>query len=158
MYQTTGFLSLDGLLNSIEAFTSSPGLFDECLSIEAPTFQGQFCSVFFKNEEGMDKDKQRDGDDHTFKFPRVGFCCPSSCTSSDLRSSVSQLIARNALAINTTSIIATVTDEHHCYTKKKTELSASQFDGPDFAALYTIAPLLLIYLYISLMYFYCESF
>lgn len=141
MYRTTGMLSLDGLsLNYMEAFTSSPGLFDPCLSIEAPTFQGQYCSAFFKTEEGIERDKQRDGDDYTFKLPRVGFCIPSSCSSSDFRSSVSQLINKNAaLVTNRTSSIVIITDENYCFTKKKiSESSAySQFDGPDIAVLYS---------------------
>jgi len=118
-------------------FTPSTGLFDACIFSEAPTFEGQYCSAFFKVEQGIGREKQRDGDGYTFKLPRVGFCIPSSCSSSDFRSSVSQLIARNALVTNTTSAIVTITDENYCFTKKKImESSAfSQFDGPGIAVL-----------------------
>ena len=130
-------LSLEGLLNNnMDIFTSSSGLFDECISIVAPTFQGQYCSVFFKIEEGTDRGNQRDGDGHTFKLPRAGFCIPSSCSSLDFRSSVSQLITRNTLITNSTSSIVTITDENYCYTKKKLESSTSKFDGPDIAVTY----------------------
>jgi len=51
VYRATGILSLEGLKN-IEVFSTSPGLFDECLSIEAPSsFQGQYCSAFFQGRK-----------------------------------------------------------------------------------------------------------
>ena len=79
--------------------------------------------------------KERDGDENTFKLPRVGFCIPSSCNSSDLRSSVKQFVARKALIHNQTSSIVVITDENYCYTQRKID-SVPQFDGPDIAVLY----------------------
>jgi len=79
--------------------------------------------------------KERDGAENTFKLPRVGFCIPSSCNSSDLRSSVKQLVARQALTLNLTSSIVVITDENYCYTQRKID-SVPQFDGLDIAVLY----------------------
>lgn len=79
--------------------------------------------------------KERDGDENTFKLPRVGFCIPSSCNSSDFRSSVKQLVSKKALTHNLTSSIVVITDENYCYTQKKID-SGPQFDGPDIAVLY----------------------
>ena len=139
MYRATGFLSLEGL-NNFNVFSSSPGLFDECLSVEASTFQGQYCSAFFQTEILLRENnnsimesvapKERVGDENTFKLPRVGFCIPSSCSPSEFRSSVSQLINNynNSKAMDDTFIV-TITDENFCYTKKKIE-SYPRLDGP----------------------------
>ena len=124
----------------MEVFIPSPGLFDECLAIEAPSFQGKYCSVFFKREAKIDdnilkvSNKGLNGDGKTYRLPQVGFCIPSSCSSSDLRSAVSQLIARK---FNATSLAVTITDENYCYTQKKID-SAPQFDGPDIALMYAL--------------------
>ena len=82
MYRATGLLSVEGLKNK-DTFTSSPGLFDECLAIESPySFQGQFCSVFFQLEPDIGIEnhkkviKEQVGDENTFYLPRVGFCLP----------------------------------------------------------------------------------
>ncbi len=85
----------------------------------------------------MGKEKQQNSDGHTFKLPRVGFCIPSSCSSSDFRSSVSQMIDRKSLAVsnvNVNSSIVTINDENYCYTRNKIE-QAAQFDGPDIAVM-----------------------
>lgn len=142
VYRATGLLSVKGLKNK-DTFTTSPGLFEECLSTESlpNSFQGQFCSIFFKIEPDMNTKtdykviKERDGDENTFKLPRVGFCIPSSCSSSDFRSSVKQFVVRKALTLNLTSSIVVITDENYCYTQRKID-SAPQFDGPDIAVLY----------------------
>ena len=135
-------MSIKGFKN-FQVFSSSPGLFDECLSVEsspANSFQGQYCSAFFKqmpissSSEVLVKAEQ-DGGSRTFQLPRIGFCIPSSCSPSDFRSSVSQWITRNALGANQTSLIVTINDENYCYTKKKVD-STPQFDGPSIAVLY----------------------
>jgi len=126
-------------LNNFDGFSSSPGLFDECLSVEAPNFQGQYCSAFFQKEILLNNNsksnmkfasKERVGDENTFKLPRVGFCIPSSCSPSEIRSSVSQLIKnnKNFKAVDD-AFIVTITDGNFCYTKKKIE-SYPQLDGP----------------------------
>ncbi len=104
VYKATGFLSLKGLKN-IESFAPSAGLFDLCLSLESPSFQGQYCSAFFKfepvemigNSSNISTSKgvqEQDGDSNTYRLPRVGFCIPSSCSATDFRSSVVQLVNR----------------------------------------------------------------
>jgi len=144
VYKATGMMSIEGFKN-FEVFSSSPGLFDECLSVEsspANSFQGQYCSAFFKQvpisptSESKDVVKaERNGDGVTYWLPRIGFCIPSSCSPSDFRSSVSQWITRNAMNANRTSLIITINDENYCYTRKKVD-STPQFDGPSIAVLY----------------------
>ncbi len=124
----------------MEVFILSPGLFDECLAIEAPSFQGKYCSAFFKKEAKIDdnilkvSNRGLNGDGKTYRLPQVGFCIPSSCSLSDLRSAVSQLIASKSNATSF-SLAVTITDENYCYTQKKND-SAPQFDGPDIAVMY----------------------
>ena len=145
VYKATGVMTMEGFKN-FEVFSSSPGLFDECLSVESsPTnysFQGQYCSAFFKqvpiSSTSESKDvvnAEQNGDGGTYWLPRIGFCIPSSCSPSDFRSSVSQWIAHNALGANQTSLIITINDENYCYTKKKVD-STPQFDGPSIAVFY----------------------
>ncbi len=82
MYRATGALPLEGL-NNVEAFSTSPGLFDECISVQSSSFQGQYCSAFFQTEIVSHNNgksiiiSERNGDENTFKLPRVGFCLPS---------------------------------------------------------------------------------
>ncbi len=164
MYRTTGLLSLEGLSNNTEVFTSSAGLFDECLAIEAPSFQGKYCSTFFKKEAILDENifnvsnrGMNERGRQTYRLPQVGFCIPSSCTSLDLRSAVSQLIASKS---NGTSFVVTITDENYCYTQKKM-VSTPQFDGPDIAVMYKASMdvvILLKFIFFSLFFcFQCGS-
>ncbi len=115
MYRATGLLFLESFLEDIDMFTSSPGLFDECVAVEGPSFQGQYCTLFF----GME-------DKETILLPRVGFCIPSSCSAKDLEVSVAQLITDNNRSL--------ITDENYCYTRKKID-STPEFDGPDIAVM-----------------------
>jgi len=127
---------------------SSSGLFDECISVESPLFQGQYCSIFFKvaklptfqtsNDGNVGEKSQvkfteeRDGDGNTYSLPRVGFCIPSSCSPIDFRSSIAQLVDHNRLDAGTSqtnSLISVVTDENYCYTRKK--IDSQQFDALD---------------------------
>lgn len=147
MYKATGSLPIEGIRN-FEVFSTSPGLFDQCLSVGSTnSFQGQFCSVFFKQEplpDSLNKvatNNEQDGDGRTFRLPRVGFCIPSSCSPRDFRSSVAQLVARHQYHNNNNNIsltITTISDENYCYTKNKIALSAQTLDGADFGVLYII--------------------
>lgn len=126
---------------------SSSGLFDECVSAESPySFQGQYCSVFFKEEHKFrllseaELVEERDGDLNTFTLPRVGFCIPSSCSPSDFRSSIAQLAGRNRIGGNRTTSLTVITDENYCYTQNKINSSVlvQQFDWIDIAVLYIL--------------------
>ena len=141
VYKATGLMTLEGI-NNFDVFAPSPGLFDECLSVESPySFQGQYCSAFFiivpinNNEEskGM-AEAEKDGDAITYQLPRIGFCLPSSCSPSDFRSSVRQWITRNSDA-NRTSLIVTINDANYCYTRKKVDSITPPFDGPTITVL-----------------------
>lgn len=121
MFKATGTLSLDGLKNMDESFTSSPGLFDECLAVKAPLFQGQYCSLFFEKE----------GIKETFLLPRIGFCIPSSCSAQDLEVSVAHLLTKADLDSQSSLVI---TDENYCYTREDIE-STPKFDGPVIAVM-----------------------
>lgn len=141
MYKATGLLSFESLKN-FDVFSTSAGLYDECLSIESPaSFQGQYCSAFFERNGNPDDTqasnsmvfKERDGDGTTFLLPRIGFCIPSSCNPSDFRLSVSQLVSTLMIGHSnnrTSSIITIVNDENYCYTRKKIE-STPKFDWLD---------------------------
>lgn len=148
VYKATGFLSLEGLKN-MDSFAPSAGLFDLCLSVESPLFQGQYCSAFFKVEsmEVIDNSsistskgvQEQDGDSKTYRFPRVGFCIPSSCNPTDFRSSVAQLITQNmvhhdSLGNQSKLAVTIITDGNYCYTKKKID-SDPKFDGPNIAVM-----------------------
>ncbi len=141
VYKATGLLSLESLKN-FYVFSTSAGLYDECLSIESPTysFQGQYCSAFFERSRNPDDAnaksmvfKERDGDGTTFLLPRIGFCIPSSCNPSDFRLSVSQLISSLMIGHDsngTSSVITIVNDGNYCHTRKKIE-STPKFDWLD---------------------------
>ena len=119
VHRATGLLSLESLLlEDIDIFTSSPGLFDECVAVEGPSFQGQYCSLFFEME-----------DKETILLPRVGFCIPSSGSAKDLRVSVAQLITDTKISNR-----SLITDENYCFTRKKID-STPEFDGPDIAVM-----------------------
>ncbi len=138
VYKATGSISIEGIKN-FEVFTTSPGLFDQCLSVDSTlSFQGQFCSVFFKQEPSPDSsnkeatNNEQDGDGGTFRLPRVGFCIPSSCSPRDFRSSIAQLVARHQHHNNNISLtIITISDENYCYTKNKIASSAQALEGAD---------------------------
>lgn len=109
---------IEGFKNNFDVFSSSPGLFDECLLVESPySFQGQYCSAFFKELSISDSDDRsklvvaRESDGPMHRLPRIGFCISSSCSPSYFRSSVSQWITRNALKTNQTSLIVTINDD-----------------------------------------------
>lgn len=138
-------MTIEGFKN-FDVFSSSPGLFDECLSVESLySFQGQYCSAFFKIAPIISNNKEetkgmieleQDGDERTYQLPRVGFCLPSSCSPSDFRSSVRQWITRNSLGdVNQTSLIVTINGENYCFTKKKVDSTTPSFDGPTISVL-----------------------
>lgn len=162
MFKATALLSFEGLRN-MDVLTTSPGLFDECLSVESPhDFNSQYCSVFFKEEHptiletgSHDMNKTSvvhlTGDGYTYTLPRVGFCIPSSCSPLDFRSTVTKMIAYSIddfenysedsrkTSYNTSHrVLVAITDKNYCYTKEKITESAARFDQLTIAFMYII--------------------
>jgi hypothetical protein len=117
------------------------GLFDECLSVQPDgvPFQGQYCTVFFGLKPQEKENSQRDLNDSekeeinenmsNFQKPSVGFCLPSTCSSSDLRSAVAQLVGHRVIKEKNFSIVA-ISDEKYCFTREKIHARSTTFDNP----------------------------
>ena len=126
------------------------GLFDECLSVESDRvpFQGQYCTVFFElkpvkeeetNVNHLENISNTSTDEpvenlYTYQKPSVGFCLPSTCSASDLRSAVAQHVGYRTIKETNFSIV-TVANENYCYTQKKIDTSRTTFDNVTIAVL-----------------------
>ena len=106
------------------------GMFDECIAVVNPSFQGKYCTVFFhqnkmkiinqsETEEQDINNSNNQGEPvenmSNFVKPSVAFCIPSSCTASDLRSAVANRLRHR---LNLPSLVS-VTSEDFCYTRDK---------------------------------------
>ncbi|KAK4008049.1 hypothetical protein OUZ56_013206 [Daphnia magna] len=141
MYESSGRLAEQLFNTDSQNVHHSTGLFDECLSIqpEDEPFQGQYCTVFFENESV--REHENDHDYHSqailetgktavckegepkehksnFLMPSVGFCLPSTCSASDLRSAVAQLVGQQ-LINKTNFTMVVITNENYCYSQNK---------------------------------------
>lgn len=112
------------------------GLFDECLSVQSDEipFQGQYCTVFFGLEpviEGQSSAHYSGGAVENFYFyqkPSVGFCLPSTCTVSDLRSAVAQQLGHRVSNGKNFSVVA-ISSEDYCYTEEEIHSRRTTFDN-----------------------------
>ena len=64
--------------------------------------------------------------------PSMGFCIPSSCDSSDLRTAVSEIVGSVRFG---DSAIETITDNHQCFADTDTQ---PEFDGPAVAVMWEV--------------------
>jgi hypothetical protein len=100
------------------------GLFDECLAVRAPEFDGQYCTVFFTsavvNQSEILPDriepKVAEADAKIGNYPSIhpstAFCLPSSCNAADLGQAVAELAGSYVIANHS---IVTITDERYCF-------------------------------------------
>jgi hypothetical protein len=63
-----------------------------------------------------------------YQKPSVGFCLPSTCSASDLRSAVSQRVGHRTIKERNFSIVA-IANENYCYTQQKIDSSRTTFDN-----------------------------
>jgi hypothetical protein len=121
------------------------GLFDECLSVQPDEipFQGHYCTVFFGLKPSHQEESVRNSGfiedepyEHisNFQKPSVGFCLPSTCSASDLKSAVSQLVGFRTIKEKNFSIVA-ISNENYCYTQEKIHVSRTTFDYPTIVVL-----------------------
>ena len=102
------------------------GMFDECIGVVNPSFQGKYCTVFFhqnkmkiinqsETEEQDINNSNNQGEPvenmSNFVKPSVAFCVPSTCSAGELRSAVANRIRHLSLV--------SVTSEDFCYTQEK---------------------------------------
>ncbi|XP_059353377.1 nose resistant to fluoxetine protein 6-like [Daphnia carinata] len=112
------------------------GLFDGCLSVQsdAVSFKGQYCTVFFGLEPVVEEESFDDIPDadveniYFYQKPSVGFCLPSTCTASDLRSAVAQQVGHRVSKGKNFSIMA-ISSEDYCYTEEKIHNRRTTFDN-----------------------------
>ena len=112
------------------------GNFDKCLSVQSDRehIVGQYCTVFLNVEPVPDEflingTKLKEPRMSKVEVPKnlyeslptkdagIGFCLPSSCSASDLRSAVAQRVGRNM--IEPGKSVVTIADENHCFTNEK---------------------------------------
>ncbi|KAI9551728.1 hypothetical protein GHT06_022064 [Daphnia sinensis] len=127
MYESSGRL-VENLIH-IEGGNNvhhESGLFDGCLSVQSDrvSFKGQYCTVFFGlepvvEEESLDDIPDSDVENiYYYQKPSVGFCLPSTCTASDLRTAVAQQVGHRVSKGKNFSIVA-IASEDYCYTEEK---------------------------------------
>lgn len=103
------------------------GLFDGCVSVQPDgiLFEGQYCTVFFgltevteqDNAENLKEEQPKESSSNFLK-PSIGFCLPSTCTASDLRSAVAQQLGYRVSNGKNFSMTA-ISSEDYCYTQQK---------------------------------------
>ena len=141
VYESSGRLVEDLIyIEGSDNVHHGSGLFDECLSVESDRigvpFQGQYCTVFFglkrtHEEESVSKNDAivEKPNEHisNFQKPSVSFCLPSTCSASDLRSAVAQLVGSRVIKEKKFSVVA-ISGENYCYTQEKINASRATFD------------------------------
>lgn len=138
MYESSGKV-IENLIHieGGESVHHESGLFDGCLSVQSDgvSFKGQYCTVFFglkpvaEEEKSLDDIPDADVENvyHDQK-PSVGFCLPSTCTASDLRSAVAQQVGHRVGKGKNFSIVA-ISSEDYCYTEEKIHNRRTTFDN-----------------------------
>uniref|UniRef100_A0A0P5Y8E9 Nose resistant to fluoxetine protein n=1 Tax=Daphnia magna TaxID=35525 RepID=A0A0P5Y8E9_9CRUS len=138
MYESSGKV-IENLIHieGGESVHHESGLFDGCLSVQSDgvSFKGQYCTVFFglkpvaEEERSLDDIPDADVENvyHDQK-PSVGFCLPSTCTASDLRSAVAQQVGHRVGKGKNFSIVA-ISSEDNCYTEEKIHNRRTTFDN-----------------------------
>jgi len=157
VYESSGRLVEDLIyIEGSDNVHHGSGLFDECLSVESDEvpFQGQYCTVFFglkqthpdesvsKNDAIVEKPNEHISN---FQKPSVGFCLPSTCSASDLRSAVAQLVGSRVIKEKKFSVVA-ISGENYCYTQEKINASKATFDYLTLAVLYVYSNLNICFL------------
>jgi len=111
------------------------GLFDECLAVRTSSsdrFRGQYCTAFFY--PSLDSSTfEMSVYPTAYAFPQIGICLPSSCSPSDFREAVVQMVANFIESQGLVNIsIGTAADHNYCYVEKDDPV---RFDGSDIAVL-----------------------
>jgi Nose resistant-to-fluoxetine protein, N-terminal domain len=140
------------------------GHFDQCLDVQIPAFQGQYCTVFWlpylHNEADAIRDRSvttilsilglltnqttqpvyLEPNPYTYMLPSQAFCLPSTCNSEDLKLAFADLIGSYLLANYS---IVTVTNSDYCFTQE-TISSAPAFDTSDITVIVLLSSIGLV--------------
>lgn len=121
------------------------GLFDGCVSVQPDgiSFNGQYCTVFFGLKEvtqakigkhqteftsdTVEEYKEPNESLSNYQSPSVGFCLPSTCSASDLRSAIANQLGYRVIGDRNFSIVVNA-DENYCYTHEKIHENGATFD------------------------------
>ncbi|XP_057379361.1 nose resistant to fluoxetine protein 6-like isoform X1 [Daphnia carinata] len=147
MYESSGRLVED--LIYIEGSSDvhhEPGLFDACVSVQSDgiPFKGQYCTVFFGLKEEKNIGNQQtdfmtpssnveDSNEPNeslsdYQTPSVGFCLPSTCSASDLRSALVHRVGHR-ITKGKKFLIVVNSDETYCYTQEKIDANGATLDN-----------------------------
>lgn len=151
VYDATGKLSEDfcnftSVGTRHQTTRHETGLYEECISITLDEFEGQYCTIFFEVEPVKDSEFIEDSKNNNprIKAPKlknslsqftpffytmssitgmIDFCLPSSCTSQDLNTAVSQIVGMNTIGPGNNYTVVTIGNENFCHTREKAPLS-----------------------------------